>query len=324
MLSCEQCKAYKVEGQVECGICGFDPTAPIEPDPEPGPTAAERAEEERKEIQSAANSYTPTGATPFALVGLVAVAVVGFLILSGSNIFGTGSNDDGSTPDALASVTEGTELGSWNNDGDGDVGSGDDELILEMARACRNEGVAVDGATTYRRTRGAHPVTIVDLRFRSQFTGVDNALQRRVIPRQATPLVLRDTEFLLCATDSRELGITQIQCQLSDSSESDVAKVPVDLPGNNTDYRLVVAATGETLWTYSNVFSDDRLDNCNTPAHLVDWSRERIEFPDPLVWTEISKWAIGRGPEPETNGDPEPLSDAVTDAETDAVTGAEN
>lgn len=309
MLSCDQCKAYKVVGQNECAICGFDPTKPPpEPEPTPKPTIADRAAEERKAMASAAREGSGGGATPFAVVGLIAVAVVGYLILSGSNIFGTGTNE--SPPDALALELEleDVELGVWNDgspiEGDDEPASPDPEFAAALVAACRSEERGVQAAASYRSTEGAHPVALVDLRFGKDWDPSARAasrLQRDVVGRTASPEELSDVEFVLCAMDATEPGVSEVTCTVA----GDVSRQTLPLGGNDTTYKLLVAKTGRVVWEYSSVFPEQLAEQCTDPGQAAEWSTERLTIDAEMIWSGVSEWAIGRGPglEPITDVD---------------------
>ena len=322
MLACEQCKAYKVEGQDECAICGFDPTRPPpEPEPTPEPTIADRAAEERKAIANAARESSGGGATPFAVVGLIAVAVVGYLILSGSNIFGTGT-DDG-PPDALAleRELEDAELGAWNDGSpieEGDQATTPDpEIAAALVAACRSEDRGVQGAASYRSTDGAHPVALVDLRFGKRWDPSETAarrLQRDVVGRTASPETLSDAEFVLCAMDAPEPGVSEVTCTLDQSVTDpvsgeqiggDVSSQTLPLGGNDTTYKLLVARTGRVVWEHTSVFPEQLAGQCTKLDQAAQWSAERLAIDSDEIWSGVSEWAIGRGPglEPVTDAD---------------------
>ena len=322
MLSCEQCKAYKVVGQNECAICGFDPTKPPpEPEPTPEPSIADRAAEERKAIASSAREGSGGGATPFAVVGLIAVAVVGYLILSGSNIFGTGT--DGSPPDALALELEleDVELGVWNDGSPIEEGdqptSADPEIAAALVAACRSEDRGVQGAASYRSTDGAHPVALVDLRFGKDWDPTARSyrlLQRDVVGRTASPEELSDAEFVLCAMDAPEPGVSEVTCTIDQSVTDpvsgekiggDVSSQTLPLGGNDTTYKLLVARTGRVVWEYSSVFPEQLAEQCTDPEQAATWSTERLTIDSERIWSGVSEWAIGRGPglEPVTDAD---------------------
>jgi hypothetical protein len=322
MLSCDQCKAYKVVGQNECAICGFDPTKPPpEPEPTPEPSIADRAAVERKAIASAAREGSGGGATPFAVVGLIAVAVVGYLILSGSNIFGTGTND--SPPDALALELEleDVELGVWNDgspiEGDDEPTRPDSEVAAALVAACRSEDRGVQAAASYRSTEGAHPVALVDLRFGKDWDPSARAasrLQRDVVGRTASPEELSDAEFVLCAMDAKEPGVSEVTCTIDqsvtdpvsgDKVAGDVGRQTLPLGGNDTTYKLLVAKTGRVVWEYSSVFPEQLAEQCTDPGQAAEWSTERLTIDAEMIWSGVSEWAIGRGPglEPITDVD---------------------
>lgn len=295
MLSCERCQSYMVEGQVACAICGFDPTAV--PDPEPEPATAEREPaRSAPRVSSGAIRESSGRATPFLALGVIVIAVVGFLVISGSGVFV--SDEDAMPAGASITSTTATEFGSWNNDEGGDVGSGDDVLREDIRRACARGG-SVEGVPAYTRARGTHPTLLVDLRFGRTYPPEEVGPRPDLLPRQAEPSVLRTTELLLCVTDRTPRGVTAVNCPAPANETNDEAapagKVPVELPGNDTDYRLVVAATGEVLWRWSDVFPAERVESCDDPQSAVDWARERLALKSDLAWVAIADWVLSDG-----------------------------